>query len=296
MQILVTGGTGFIGSALVPSLVAAGHQLIILTRQDLPSTGGKRYIADLAQVTPNTPVDAVINLAGASLAGKRWSPAYKAEIVNSRLGITGALLSWIESRQQRPEVLLSASAIGYYGHHGDEVLDEAGGCVPGFSQGLCDQWEALATQAVELGVRTCLLRLGVVLDNDGGAYEQMALPFKFGVGNWVGNGEQWLSWIHRADVIAAMLYLLADDSLNGAYNLTAPEPVTSRGFSAAMGRQRGLWINLPMPAAVMRVMLGEMAQELLISGQRVVPGRLEAAGFQFKYPDLDMALNKIMRD
>ena len=296
MQILVTGGTGFIGGALVPSLVAAGHDLIILTRQNLPSTGGIRYIAELAQVTPDTPVDVVINLAGASLAGKRWSPAYKAEIVNSRLGITGALLSWIESRQQRPEVLLSASAIGYYGHHGDEVLDESGRPVPGFSQDLCDQWETLATQAVGLGVRTCLLRLGVVLDSGGGAYQQMALPFKFGVGNWVGKGEQWLSWIHRADAIAAMLYLLADDSLNGAYNLTAPGPVTSKGFSSAMGRQRRLWINLPMPAAVMRLMLGEMAQELLISGQRVVPGRLEAAGFQFKYPDLDMALTEIMSD
>ncbi|MEP5568115.1 MAG: TIGR01777 family oxidoreductase [Halioglobus sp.] len=294
MQILVTGGTGFIGSALVPSLVAAGHELIVLTRQTLPNSSHLRYVTDLAQVAPDTAVNAVINLAGASLAGRRWNERYKAEIVNSRMATTRALLDWIESRQQRPEVLLSASAIGYYGHQGDDVLDEAGHSVPGFSQDLCDQWETLAERAVELGVRTCQLRLGVVLDSGGGAFQQMVFPFKLGVGNWVGSGKQWFSWIHRADVVQAMSFLLGNADCSGAYNLTAPEPVTSRDFSAAIGRQRRLWISLPMPAALMRLALGEMAEELLINGQRVVPKRLEAAGFEFQYPSLDSALTDIM--
>ena len=295
MQILVTGGTGFIGSALLPSLVAQGHELIVLTRQTLPSSGHIRYVTDLDQVAPETAVNAVINLAGASLAAKRWSVGYKAEIVNSRMDITKALLSWMESREQRPDAMCSASAIGYYGHQGDNELDEAGHSVPGFAQALCEQWESLAAGAAQLGVRTCLLRLGVVLDDGGGAFQQMALPFKLGVGNWVGSGEQWLSWIHRSDVITAITFLLGSDDCEGAYNLTAPQPITSKGFSAAMGRQGKLWISLPMPAALMRLALGEMAQELLISGQRVIPSRLQAAGFEFQYPTIDAALTEIMQ-
>ncbi len=294
MQILVTGGTGFIGNELLPVLVEGGHDLIVLSRQSLPDKAGVSYVSELAQVSADTRVDAVINLAGASLAGKRWSPAYKAEIVDSRLAMTEALISWIESRQQRPAVMLSASAIGYYGHHADESLDEQAAQTPGFAQNLCDRWELVASRARELGVRTCLMRLGVVLDSGGGAFQQMAPPFKFGLGNWIGSGNQWLSWIHRKDVIAAILLLLTADSMNGAYNLTAPEPVTSRGFSQAMGKIRRQWISVPMPAAVMRLMLGEMADELLVNGQRVVPARLQAAGFQFKYPEIDRALAEIM--
>lgn len=294
MQILVTGGTGFIGDALLPALRAVGHELIVLSRQTLSNTTDITYVRALTQLSAETQVDAVINLAGASLAGKRWNTRYKNEIVDSRMNITGELILWIESREQRPAVLLSASAIGYYGHHGDERLDEQGSRVPGFSQNLCEEWESVAEKAAKLGVRTCLLRLGVVLDSNGGAFQQMAPPFKLGVGNWIGSGRQWLSWIHRTDVVAAMLFLLAGDALEGAYNLTAPEPVTSKGFSEAMGQVCKLWISLPVPAIVMRLMLGEMAQELLISGQRVVPDRLQAAGFEFMYPDLDQALAEIL--
>ncbi|MEH6588143.1 MAG: TIGR01777 family oxidoreductase [Halioglobus sp.] len=292
MQILVTGGTGFIGEALLPSLIEAGHECIVLSRQKLEDTPGIRYINDLSGVTSG--VDAVINLAGASLAGARWSAGYKREIVNSRLDTTSALMELIAAMEPRPRVLLSASAIGYYGHHGDEVLDEDGEAKEGFAQGLCQHWEAAATQAQGLGVRTCLLRLGVVLDAGGGAYEQMEMPFRLGVGNWIGNGKQWLSWIHRQDVVRAVNFLLTQDALEGAFNLTAPEAVTSRGFCHAMGKHRKTLFNLSMPAPVMRLMLGEMAEELLINGQRVAPSRLQDNGFCFSYPTLDEALTQII--
>ncbi|TDG13982.1 TIGR01777 family protein [Seongchinamella unica] len=296
MHILITGGTGFIGDALVPALRQDQHTLSILTRQSLDSTDGVDYIADFSEIPAEKPVHAVINLAGVSLADHRWSGRYKREIVNSRLDTTQALVSWIAGRDQKPGVLLSGSAIGYYGHHEDEVLDENGSANPGFAQGLCEQWEAAANQAVEQGVRTCLLRLGVVLDSGGGAFVQMARPFRFGVGNWIGSGRQWLSWIHRTDVVRAILFLLREDSLAGPFNLTAPDAVTSRGFCEAMAARRSTLVNLPVPATLMRIMLGEMAEELLIKGQRVVPARLQQADFEFRYPSLETALEDILAD
>lgn len=292
MQILVTGGTGFIGEALLPSLVEAGHQCLVLSRQKLEDTPGIHYINDLSAVTSG--VDAVINLAGASLAGARWSADYKREIVNSRLQTTSALIDMIAAMEPRPRVLLNASAIGYYGHHGDEILDEDGEAKEGFAQSLCQRWEACAIKAQALGVRTCLLRLGVVLDAEGGAFEQMEMPFRMGVGNWIGSGKQWLSWIHRQDVVRAVNFLLTQETLEGAFNLTAPDAVTSRGFCHAMGKHRKTLVNVPMPAPVMRLMLGEMADELLINGQRVAPSRLLANGFCFSYPTLDEALTQIL--
>ncbi|RLQ23076.1 TIGR01777 family protein [Seongchinamella sediminis] len=294
MHILITGGTGFIGEALVPALRQQQHTLRILTRQSRAGGDGVDYIKALDDIPREQTVHAVINLAGASLADRRWSGSYKREIVNSRLDTTAALVNWLAGREQRPEVLLSGSAIGYYGHHGDERLDENGSTNPCFAQALCQQWEAKAGEASGLGVRTCLLRLGVVLDSGGGAFLQMARPFRFGIGNWIGDGHQWLSWIHRADVVSAMLFLLAEDSLSGPFNLTAPEPVTSRGFCEAMQKQRRTIINAPVPAAAMRLLLGEMAEELLINGQRVVPARLRQAGLEFRYPSLDAALRDIL--
>ena len=294
MHVLVTGGTGFIGSALLPALRKEGHQLTVLTRQARGGEEGLQYIQSLDEIASDTVIGAVVNLAGASLAGARWTARYKREIVNSRLDTTQALVDMMARLASPPDVFLSASAIGYYGHHGDERLDETGSSVAGFSQGLCAQWEALAMKAeLDLGVRTCIMRLGVVLDASGGAFQQMAQPFKMGVGNWVGDGRQWLSWVHLLDVVRAIQFLLEDTSLSGAFNLTAPEPVTSKGFCRAMQSHYRTLVRIPMPAAVMKLALGEMAQELLISGQRVLPAHLEQAGFQFQYPVLDEALAKI---
>ena len=294
MHILITGGTGFIGRGLVPVLQREQHTITILTRQSLIGEKGLSYVRALEEIPADTAVDAVINLAGASLADKRWTGRYKREIVNSRLQTTQALISWLTAREQRPAVLLSGSAIGYYGHHQDEMLDEDAVCNPGFAQGLCREWEAEALKAAALGIRVCTLRLGVVLDSGGGAFEQMARPFRMGVGNWIGDGSQWLSWIHRTDVVRAIQFLLAQESLSGPFNITAPEPVTSRGFCDAMKHQRKTLIDLPMPAVLMRLALGEMAEELLISGQRVVPSKLQQAGFEFSFPVLEEALAEIL--
>lgn len=289
MHILVTGGTGFIGSALVPSLLADGHQVTILTR-GRARDGGCAYINSLDELAADTALDAVVNLAGASLAGRRWTAAYKREIITSRIGLTESLIAFFNRLEQPPQVLVSASAVGFYGHQGDDILNEDSPVEPGFSQDLCERWEAAALQAEELQIRVCLPRLGVVLDREGGAMEQMARPFRLGIANWLGSGDQWLSWVHRADVVGALRMFLVDVGLRGPFNVTAPEPVTSRGFCAAMKARHRTLITAPVPAAVMRLMVGEMADELLLNGQRVVPARLLAAGFEFSFPTLDKAL------
>ncbi len=289
MHILITGGTGFIGSALVPSLLADGHRVSILTRGRVRG-GDCDYINSLDELATDTELEAVVNLAGASLAGRRWSSAYKREIVASRVGLTESLVQLFKRLRRPPRVLVSASAVGFYGHHGAEILNEDSAVEPGFSQDLCQRWESAALAAEDLDVRVCLPRLGVVLDREGGAMEQMARPFRFGIANWMGNGDQWLSWVHRADVVAALRLFLFDTGLRGPFNVTAPEPVTSRGFCEAMKTRRQTLITAPVPAAVMRLMVGEMADELLLNGQRVVPARLLAAGFEFSYPTLEKAL------
>ena len=293
MRILVTGGTGFIGSELLGSLLADGHRVTVLTRQSLSSDGSLDYISSLDAIANDEVIDAVINLAGASLADRRWTTRYKREIFSSRLDTTRDLVSLLSRLTRTPTTLLSASAIGYYGHHEDELLGESSEPVSGFAQDLCQQWEQIALEAEALGVRVCLLRLGVVLDKNGGAFAQMERPFRMGVANWLGQGKQWLSWIHREDVIAAIEFLLVNDALSGPFNLTAPAPVTSRGFCDALKRRRRTFITAPVPAAVMRLMVGEMADELLLNGQRVLPTALRESGFAFRYPALDDALQAI---
>ena len=293
MHYLITGGTGFIGTALTASLTACGHRVTVLTRRQRPEQGQVSYIEDLAAVPADTVIDSIVNLAGASLAGARWTAAYKQTIIDSRLQTTRGVVELIQRLEQKPSVLHSASAIGYYGHHGDEVLDEEGAVAQGFSHDLCRQWETAARAAGEEGVRVCLLRLGVVLDADGGALQEMARPFRFGVANWLGNGRQWLSWVHREDVVSAIRFLDDRTDLRGAFNITAPEPVTSRGFCAALQQHFRTWLAAPVPAPAMRLLVGEMAQELLLQGQRVVPARLQDAGFTFAYPGLDSALQAI---
>ncbi|MBN7798419.1 TIGR01777 family oxidoreductase [Parahaliea mediterranea] len=292
MEILVSGGTGFIGTALIPALCDAGHRVTVLTRQSRGGRDGLRFVQSLAQLREQ-PVEAVVNLAGASMAGARWSRRYKRELVSSRLDTTGALIAFMREREQPPHTLLSASAVGYYGHQGDHFLAEEAAPVPGFASDLCRGWEQVAAQAEDLGVRTCYLRLGVVLDAGGGALVDMARPFRLGIANWMGRGDQWLSWIHRDDVVAAILFLLDQPCLHGAFNLTAPVPVTGREFCEAMRRRFRTLPPMSVPGPVLKLALGEMAEELLLSGQRVVPSALREAGFEFCYPELDQALDAI---
>ena len=293
MRVLLTGGTGFIGEALTAALLASGSEVTILSRQVQGDRNHCRFVRSLDEIAASEQLDAVINLAGASLAARRWTAAYKHEIVTSRMNVTRAVLALLARLQQPPAVLLSASAIGYYGHHGDECLTEFSAITPGFAQTLCNDWEALALQAQELGVRVCLLRLGVVLDAGGGALVEMTKSFRFGVASWLGSGHQWLSWVHREDVVRALQFLLGRDELCGPFNVTSPAPVTGRDFARALQAHHRTLIQAGVPAPVMRLLVGEMAGELLLNGQRVLPDHLQAAGFTFTYPDIESALETI---
>ncbi|MFV8817340.1 TIGR01777 family oxidoreductase [Haliea sp. E17] len=293
MRILLTGATGFIGQALVPALRAHGHELVLLTRQRREDTPGVTHIGGLGEIEGTTAVGAIINLAGASLAGRRWSAAYKREIYASRIETTEDLVRLIARLETPPGVFISGSAVGYYGHHPDTLLDEDSPVVHGFAQSLCADWEAAALEAEALGVRTCRMRLGVVLARGGGALREMSRSFQFGVGSWIGSGEQWLSWVHRDDVVAAIIFLLNQSVLTGPFNLTAPQPVTARAFAEALSAHYRLLFSAPVPASAARLLLGEMADELLLTGQRVIPARLQAAGFEFRYPTVASALQAI---
>ncbi|MFT4769164.1 MAG: hypothetical protein ACI8RN_002304 [Glaciecola sp.] len=290
MNILVTGGTGFIGKALIPALQDRGHDISVLTRRCDHPIAGVDYVQELAALNSN--IDAVINLAGASLADKRWSTAYKQEIVASRVDLTRALGDYFHSADVQPSVWLNASAIGFYGPRTDEALAEGSSSGEGFAASLCRDWEAAATEAAG-SARLCLMRLGVVLDVDGGAYPQMAQPFRMGVANWMGDGQQWLSWVHRQDAVSAFCFALESPKLTGPVNVTAPNPVTSRDFCHAMRQVHRTFLAIPMPGFVMRAMVGEMADELLLTGQRVLPAALAAAGFEFALPGLASALERI---
>jgi uncharacterized protein (TIGR01777 family) len=288
MHILVTGGTGFIGQALVPALQQGGHTVTVLSRQALKNREGLSYVKEFDEI--RSPVDAVINLAGASLADRRWSDTYKAEMVASRVGTTDRLVAWMSQQATPPGVLLSGSAIGWYGASEDAVFDEKSPPGSGFAAELCQQWESAAEAAVSLGTRVALLRLGVVFDRDGGALQEMLRSFKFGVGSWLGSGHQWLSWVHRWDVVRSMLFLLEDSRARGAYNIVAPEAVTHRQFCDIASGRRPTLFSMGVPGFVARALVGEMAEELLLSGQHVAPVALTTLGYQFEFPGLDGAL------
>jgi len=292
MHILLTGGTGLIGTALCGALSAQGSQLTVLSRSARRSVQGRTFITHLEQCA--SPVDAVINLAGAGLADRRWTAAYKRTIVRSRIELTQQLVSWIESQTTRPKTLISASAIGYYGASPDDAFTEQGTPGTGFAADLCQRWEQEALRAEALAVDVAVLRLGVVLANEGGALGKMTQSFRFGVESWLGAGEQWLSWIHIDDVVRAIQFVLAADPRATTYNAVAPEPVTHRGFAHEVGRHSRSLLKLGVPPLAARLLAGEMAEELLLSGQKVLPQALIEQGFDFAYPTLTAALDNLL--
>jgi len=294
MHHLITGGSGFIGSALCRSLVADGHRVTVLTR-DIERARGRVpeavFLIDRLDFAEN--IDAVVNLAGENLAGGRWTAARKHEFVGSRIGTTKRLLDWIDRQDSAPAVLVSGSAIGWYGPRGDEELDEDADIGNDFSAHLCRDWEAEASKAEALGVRVCCVRTGIVLGADGGALKKMLLPFRAGIGGRMGSGRQWMSWITRADIVALIRWLIDHDSASGAYNGTAPAPVTNAEFARALGAALNRPTLLPTPASALKLLFGEMA-DILLTGQRVVPRRAMAEGFAFKYPELSAALSAVL--
>lgn len=293
MKILVTGGTGFIGRALVKTLLTEGHEVTVLSRspEHVQKLCGQDVIGlgHLSFLLPEMTFDVIINLAGAPIFDVRWSEARKRLIRESRIGLTEQLVACIERMTVKPKLLISGSAIGYYGDQGDTVLTEASAGRSDFSHQLCADWEEAAKRASQFGVRVCLMRTGLVIAEGGGLLQRMLLPFRLGLGGRLGNGRQWMSWIHRQDWINIALTMIADDSMQGAYNATAPNPVTNREFTCLLARCLHRPALFPAPAWVLKTLLGEMS-ELVLGSQRVLPERLLQQGFKFRYPDLDSAL------
>lgn len=297
MKLLITGASGFIGTVLTRRLLDAQHQVVGLSRTPdrLQSkfAGQFRAVKSLAEIDAAEDIDAIVNLAGEPILGKRWSQAQKQRIYTSRLDTTAAVLQLIRRLDKPPGVLVNGSAIGFYGSQpGDRVLDEQSEGRPGFTHKLCADWENKALEAQQQGVRVCLLRTGVVL-GDGGALKRMLPPFRCALGGPIGNGRQWFSWIHLEDMVSAIEFLLAHEVLTGVFNATAPTPVTNAAFTQALGRALRRPVVLPMPSFLLRLMLGEGA-ELLCEGQRVIPARLLDAGLEFSYPDIDKALSSLL--
>ena len=295
MRILVTGGSGFIGGALVRALVARGHELWVLTRHpDKTATRlpeGVVLVSTLDEISNDARLDAVINLAGESIAGGRWTRKRKQVLLDSRVGVTQALHALLRRLDHKPSALINGSAIGFYGDAGNVELDETSPAVKrDFTYLLCDAWEKEARAIGQLGVRVCILRIGVVLARDGGMLAQLQPVYRLGLGALLGDGRQWFSWIHRDDLVSIFLRCLETSSAEGVYNAVAPQPVTFRRFHETLAASVRRPALIRVPALPLRLALGEMSS-LLLGGQRVLPARLTQEGFTFRYADIATALD-----
>jgi uncharacterized protein (TIGR01777 family) len=297
MKILITGGTGFIGRALTQNLARQGHEITVLSRNpDLIEKifgSGIKALNNLDQIAPEETYQIVINLAGAPIFDARWSAARKQVIRDSRINLTKQLVTCMAAMTVKPALLISGSAIGYYGEHGDTVLTEQSATHADFSGQLCADWEAEAKKAESFGVRVCIIRTGLVLGDGGGLLQRMLLPFRLCLGGRLGNGQQWMSWIHRDDWIAIANMMITNASMQGAYNATAPNPVTNSEFTQDLAHSLKRPALLPVPAWLLKALLGEMSA-LVLGSQRVLPERLLAEGFKFQYSDLASALTEVL--
>jgi uncharacterized protein len=293
MKILVTGSTGLVGTALVKALASDGHTVQPLrVRADsmwrgIPETGELGG----AGVGP----DAVVNLAGASIAGGRWTDKRKHLLRTSRIATTRALVKALAKTNARPRVLVSASAIGIYGDRGDEALTEKSKPGTNFLAGLAREWEAEALKAEALGIRVVLARFGVILARHGGALAKMLLPFKLGAGGRLGSGKQWMSWITLEDVVGVIRFAIENNAVRGALNVVAPQPAQNSDFTKALAKALHRPALFPAPSFALRLALGEMADALLLSSQRVTPQVLEKLNYRFFYPELSSAFKVVLQ-
>ncbi len=301
-KVIITGAAGFIGSHLCPVLLDAGYDITALTRNTLRAEkvlgrgvrcvkwDGKT-VAGWQESVENAL--AIINLAGANIAGM-WTTKYKRLILQSRLDATAAVVQAIQNAGAPPKVLLQGSATGFYGSRGEEILDENAPAGEGFLPEVVAQWEATAKPAEAAGLRVAYLRSGVVLGKGEGALEKMSLPFRFFLGGAPGSGNQWLSWIHIEDEVNSIKFLLENAQARGIYNLVSPEPVKMRDFCRELGRAMNRPSWLPVPEFALRLLMGQMAEETVLSSQRILPRRLQEAGFRFAYPALRPALQDLL--
>jgi len=294
-KILISGSHGLVGSALVKFLTGEGHDVVRLVRSAAGSTDvewhPEKGAIDSAHLEG---FDAVVHLAGENIAAGRWTSEKKRAIFDSRVKGTTLLSQSLAKLSRPPGVFISASAIGYYGNRGDELLTENSSPGDDFLAHVCQEWEKATTPAAEKGIRTVLTRFGIILDEHGGALAKMLTPFRLGVGGRIGSGKQWMSWIALDDVVSAIRFVMYDAAVNGPVNFVAPFPVTNAEFTKTLGSVLSRPTLLPMPAFSVRLAFGEMGDALLLSGQRVEPAVLKARGYSSSWPRLELALRKLL--
>lgn len=302
MKIIVSGSSGLVGSALVNSLRSDNHLIARLVRSGSPSQPGPAS-ESIRWEPPTGSIDlaamegaeAVVHLAGASIAEGRWSPARKEILRRSRVDATRHLVAGLKKLQRKPRVLVSASAVGFYGNRSDEILTESS--LPGndFLAQICRDWESEVEQAEESGIRTVSLRFGIILAANGGALKRMLPPFRLGLGGRLGNGRQWMSWLTLDEVVSIIRFAIEKDSLSGPVNAVSPNPVTNFHFTRILASALHRPALFPAPRPMLRLALGEMADALLFSSQRVIPQKLQSSGYQFRHSDLKEAFQSLFR-
>jgi uncharacterized protein (TIGR01777 family) len=295
---LITGGTGFIGRVLIRNLSEAGHQATVITRQPDKYTGQVgdhiKYESSFGAIDDNEVFHAVINLGGEGIGDKSWSENRKQVLFDSRIKLTKQLVACLKRLNTRPEVMISGSAIGWYGAQDEKPLTEDAQYHSEFTHDLCQQWEEAANEVKTLGIRLCIVRLGLVLGSTGGVLKRLLPPFKFGLGGRIGSGKQIMTWVHMDDLIQALNFLVNNNELEGVFNLTAPAAVSNAEFTRLLASALNRPAFFPLPSLVVKLLFGEMGDRLLLQGQNVVPNRLLEAKYGFDYPALEDALEQIL--
>jgi len=297
MKVLITGASGLIGTALQPRLRAKGHDALLASRSEPKDDSWIQWDPENGFADPSKleGIDAVVHLAGETVSGLRWTDEKKKAIRNSRVVGTRSVVDAISELETRPRVLVSASAIGFYGDRGDEVLTETSKSGKTFLAEVSREWEAESRRAEDSGVRTVLLRTGIVLSKDGGALGTMLMPFKLGLGGVVGDGKQWMSWVSLDDHVDVIVFALENDNVRGAVNSVSPDPVTNEEFTKVMGEVLYRPTFIPVPEFAVHMMFGEMGEALLLDSTRVIPKRLTDLGYKFKFPDLKKAIENAVK-
>jgi uncharacterized protein len=299
MRILITGASGLIGKALRPSLEPKGYELILASRREPKDPQHVQWNPDTGFAEPDLSrlegLDAVIHLAGENVSGLRWTEEKKKAIRDSRVFGTRSLIETFDKLKAKPKAFISGSAIGFYGDRGDEVMTESSAPGKTYLSEVCKEWEAESRRAEDMGIRTVLLRTGIVLSKDGGALATMMTPFKLGVGGVVGSGKQWMSWISLDDVVGIINFALENESVRGAVNVVAPNPVTNEEFTKTLGSVLYRPTFLPLPEFAVHMVFGEMGDALLLDSTRVIPKRLQDNGYEFRFTDLKPALEHAVK-